>query len=73
MKNDHFKIRLAMIRFRTESIDSVRTFETKPNRTESSRTKPLKFRFGSVPVGLEPTGTDAKTVQKVTLDLIFKT
>ncbi len=61
-----------MIRFRIEPIDSVLTFETKPNRTESSGIKSLKFRFYSVPVGLKPTGTDAKTVQKVTLYLIFK-
>ncbi len=65
-------IRLAMIRFRTESIDSILTFRIKPNRTKSSRTKPLKFRCDSIPVGLESTGTDAKIVQKVTLDLIFK-
>jgi hypothetical protein len=61
-----------MVRFRTEPTGSVWTFGIKPNRTESSRTKPLKFRFGSIPVGLEPTRIDAKTVQKVTLYLIFE-
>ncbi len=65
-------VRLAMIRFRTEPIDSVLTFEIKPNRIESSEIKSLKFRFGSVPVDLKPTEIDVKTVQKVTLDLIFK-
>jgi hypothetical protein len=64
-------IRLAMIRFRTEPTGSVLTFEIKPNRIESSEIKSLKFRFDSVSVDLKPTGTDAKTVQKVTLDLIF--
>ncbi len=59
-----------MVRFRTEPIDLVPSFGLEPNRTEIQGTEPLKFRFGSVPTGSDPVGTDAKRVQKA-LDLIF--
>jgi hypothetical protein len=59
-----------MVWFRTEPFGLVPSFGLKPNRTETQETEPLKFRFGSVPTGSNPVGTDAKRVQKA-LDLIF--
>ncbi len=63
-------VRLGMIRFRTEPFGLVSSFGLEPNRTETQETEPLKFRFGSVPIGSNPVETDAKRVQKA-LDLIF--
>ncbi len=63
-------LRLEMIRFRTESIDLISSFDLKPNRIETQETESLKFRFGSVLTGSNLVETDAKRVQKA-LDLIF--
>jgi hypothetical protein len=52
-------------RFRTEPIDSVLTFGTKLNRTESSGTKPLKFRFDSTRFGFSPVRNHQKEYEKL--------
>ncbi len=69
LKSSH--IRLEMVRFRTELIDLIPSFDWKSNRTETQGTEPLKFRFGSVSIGSEPIETGAKRVQRA-LDLIFE-